>query len=169
MLRIHKCTRNPKVAPALFSRSRTWSKKERLRRKRRAKKAKPRAKSRFFLCLQYHTGNPVPVSKSVGQGEKQVFSERCMHVHAAYPFCMFMLHIPSACSCCISLLHVHAAYPFCMFMLLYHASCSCCISEFLCRVSVPRVRAVCPCLLSMLLSMLNAHASRFCCMSIHPV
>jgi hypothetical protein len=41
-----------------------------------------------------------------------------------------------ACSCCISLLHVHA---------VFHASCSCCISEFLCRVSEPRVRAACPC------------------------
>jgi hypothetical protein len=82
------------------------------------------------------------------------------------PYCTFMLHVMlivrAACLCCLSMLLVHAACPY------LHAAYPCCVSMLYIHVSLLQVHvsmphvhvamlhvhAVCPCCLSICLSML---------------
>jgi hypothetical protein len=94
-----------------------------------------------------------------------------MHVPAAFPCCLIMLHVRAACRSeflrFISMLHVHTAGS-----MFYVHTTSPCMSMlvFLCSMPLRKIRAPCPCFISTL----HFHAVHMfmkqiclCCMSIY--
>jgi hypothetical protein len=51
---------------------------------------------------------------------------------------MSILHVYTACPCCMSMLHVHDTCPCCMSMLLFLSTCPCCMSVRHGHASCPR-------------------------------
>ncbi len=145
----------------LLSRTRARSEKRaREREERPRKKRKHRARNsassslrRIILDTQFQSLN------QLGRGKSKSWV-KCIHLQAAGPCCMSLLHVladgQAACQSCMSMLHVNAASPFCMYlhvcttytcfmaMLNVHAACSC-----QCCISLLHFHAICPCSMPM--------------------